>query len=125
MQTFVSAVPTIIERNEDLHSSYTYVIVGGGVSGLVVANRLTEDTQTTVLVIEAGDLYIFYPSENFHFKTITNQIITVTTAKTISTSPSILESMLGGFLDRSTTGIFPACRRKCWLMATSRYISGK
>jgi len=55
MQTFASAVPTIIERNEDLHSSYTYVIVGGGVSGLVVANRLTEDTKTTVLVIEAGD----------------------------------------------------------------------
>ena len=68
MQTFVSAVPTIIERNEDLRSSYTYVIIGGGVSGLVVANRLTEDTRTTVLVIEAGDLYVNPPTLEFAFR---------------------------------------------------------
>ncbi|KAM7223034.1 pyranose dehydrogenase 3 [Rhypophila decipiens] len=35
--------------------TYDYVIVGGGTSGLVVANRLTEDRRTTVLVIERGD----------------------------------------------------------------------
>ncbi|KAK3291476.1 uncharacterized protein B0H64DRAFT_427067 [Chaetomium fimeti] len=35
-------------------SVYDYVIVGGGVSGLVVANRLTEDDEITVLVIERG-----------------------------------------------------------------------
>ncbi|KAK5659097.1 hypothetical protein OQA88_1187 [Cercophora sp. LCS_1] len=34
--------------------SYDYIIVGGGVSGLVVANRLTEDPRTSVLVIERG-----------------------------------------------------------------------
>ncbi|KAF2708443.1 GMC oxidoreductase [Pleomassaria siparia CBS 279.74] len=35
-------------------NTYDYVIVGGGVTGLVVANRLTEDAKKSVLVIEAG-----------------------------------------------------------------------
>ncbi|KAL4972000.1 hypothetical protein BDW66DRAFT_164536 [Aspergillus desertorum] len=47
---------TIIERAADLFPVYDYVVVGGGVSGLVVANRLTEDVNTTVLVIEAGKI---------------------------------------------------------------------
>ncbi|KAH6639575.1 choline dehydrogenase-like protein [Boeremia exigua] len=34
---------------------YDYVIVGGGVTGLVVANRLTEDSGVSVLVIESGE----------------------------------------------------------------------
>ncbi|KAK1232535.1 hypothetical protein PQX77_004328 [Marasmius sp. AFHP31] len=38
-----------------LADSYDYVIVGGGQSGLALAARLTEDSSTTVLVIEAGD----------------------------------------------------------------------
>ncbi|KAL3447144.1 hypothetical protein BJX65DRAFT_295823 [Aspergillus insuetus] len=47
---------TIIDRESDLSSVYDYIVVGGGVSGLVVANRLTEDSRTTVLVIEAGKI---------------------------------------------------------------------
>ncbi|KAK4175132.1 putative GMC oxidoreductase [Triangularia setosa] len=35
-------------------STFDYVVVGGGTSGLVVANRLTENHRTTVLVIERG-----------------------------------------------------------------------
>lgn len=32
-----------IERRKNLRDEYDYVIIGGGLSGLVVANRLTED----------------------------------------------------------------------------------
>ncbi|ODO09253.1 hypothetical protein I350_02853 [Cryptococcus amylolentus CBS 6273] len=37
------------------NQSFDYVIVGGGLGGLVVANRLSEDPNISVLVIEAGE----------------------------------------------------------------------
>lgn len=42
-------------KNQDGSTSYDFVIVGGGTSGLVVANRLSEMRGFTVAVIEAGD----------------------------------------------------------------------
>ncbi|RYP73812.1 hypothetical protein DL771_003390 [Monosporascus sp. 5C6A] len=38
----------------DEMDTFDYIIVGGGTSGLVVANRLSEDASVTVLVVEHG-----------------------------------------------------------------------
>jgi len=48
--------------------TYDYVIVGGGSAGCALANRLSEDTGTSVLGLEAGrrdwwwDVYIHMPA---------------------------------------------------------------
>lgn len=43
-----------ISDPSELLDAYDYVIVGGGTAGLTVADRLTEDEDTTVLVLESG-----------------------------------------------------------------------
>ncbi|KAH7083925.1 hypothetical protein FB567DRAFT_581397 [Paraphoma chrysanthemicola] len=52
-----TALPDEQRASQNDTNTYDYVIVGGGVTGLVVANRLTEDPMKTVLVIEAGQAY--------------------------------------------------------------------
>lgn len=58
--TFLSllSIASALPLNErSTASTYDYVIVGCGVAGLVLANRLSEDSGVSILCIEAGPLY--------------------------------------------------------------------
>ncbi|KAL4866040.1 hypothetical protein BDV12DRAFT_187753 [Aspergillus spectabilis] len=52
----------VLTSDSQLLPTYDYVVVGAGVSGLTVANRLSENPKYSILVIEAGD---FDQDENY------------------------------------------------------------
>ncbi|KAM0721529.1 hypothetical protein Q7P37_002454 [Cladosporium fusiforme] len=55
VNTALAAPRPACQNNVTAHCEYDYVIVGAGASGLTVANRLSEDPDVSVLVIEAGN----------------------------------------------------------------------
>ncbi|KAJ4344337.1 hypothetical protein N0V95_006128 [Ascochyta clinopodiicola] len=68
---FVVAVPAL--NRDDVSSiknkTYDYIVVGGGLTGLVVANRLSENKFRSVLVLETGpiteDINTIIPASGF------------------------------------------------------------
>ena len=52
--TTLGALAAFIAANTVTAKTYDYVIVGGGLTGLVTAARLTEDPDVSVLVLEYG-----------------------------------------------------------------------
>ncbi|KAF1837679.1 GMC oxidoreductase [Decorospora gaudefroyi] len=54
--SLVSAVP-VAENEKRQSAEFDYVIVGGGTAGLTLANRLSEDSNIQVAVVEAGTFY--------------------------------------------------------------------
>lgn len=55
--------------------SFDFIVVGGGTSGLVVANRLSESPDVQVLVIEAG--YSALDNENSTFPELSGSTETI------------------------------------------------
>ncbi|CEL58749.1 Choline dehydrogenase OS=Staphylococcus saprophyticus subsp, saprophyticus (strain ATCC 15305 / DSM 20229) GN=betA PE=3 SV=1 [Rhizoctonia solani AG-1 IB] len=49
--------PRLTSGAEFTAREFDYVLVGGGTAGLTIAARLSEDPETTVGVIEAGDYF--------------------------------------------------------------------
>lgn len=65
--SFVSCSPidlaeraVLVEKVSNLQKDYDYVIIGGGTSGLTVANRLTENPKSTTTSSAPDALLIAY-----------------------------------------------------------------
>ena len=88
--------------NEPLLASYDYIVVGCGISGLVVTNRLSELTDRTVLCIEAGDAYVLHAPKAL----LKLNVVGITMRQSFK-----IRSMWELMLAASTIGTSPRCHK--------------
>jgi len=111
-----AAIPAVVvtAANDD----YDYVIVGGGTSGLVVANRLSEDAGTSVLVVEAGP--ILDGQQEFDEVLVNARFEKIDPTRTAHTWKNITSGPVEGLQGRTATILTAKVRlgrrrRLCWL----------
>ena len=92
--------------NEPLLASYDYIVVGCGISGLVVTNRLSELTDRTVLCIEAGDAYVLHAPTPL----LKLSVVGITMRQLFK-----IRSMWELMLAASTIGTSPLCHNHSWM----------
>jgi choline dehydrogenase-like flavoprotein len=76
-----------------LKGEYDFIVVRGGTAGLVVAARLSEDSATHVLVLEAGDDHLEDPRVAI---------------------PALYSSLHGTEADWAFVTNNPVCKRRPW-----------